>query len=76
MQGARSIHVVFLCAVPLAIAAFVVTWFLPEKELRETAHVGAVEAGGGLLAGFGLIDPETAPELVVDAEEEHSPQAR
>jgi hypothetical protein len=73
---ARSIHVVFVFAVPLAIAAFVVTWFLPEKELRETAHVGAVEVGDELLAGFGLIDSETAPELVADADEERPPESR
>jgi MFS family permease len=73
---ARSIHVVFLFAVPLAIAAFVVTWFLPEKELRETAHVGAVEVGDELLTGFGLIDPETAPELVARADEERSSDPR
>jgi EmrB/QacA subfamily drug resistance transporter len=42
----RSIHVVFLLAVPLALAAFVVTWFLHEKPLRETAHVG-IEAVAG-----------------------------
>jgi MFS family permease len=40
---ANSIHVVFLAAVPLTIAAFIVTWFLPERPLRETAHVGAAE---------------------------------
>jgi len=73
---ARSIHVVFLFAVPLAIAAFVVTWLLPEKELRETAHIGAVEVGDELLTEFGLIDPEAAPELVADAGEERSPESR
>ncbi len=40
---ANAIHVVFLAAVPLTIAAFVVTWFLPERPLRETAHVGMAE---------------------------------
>ncbi len=73
---ARSIHVVFLCAVPLAIAAFLVTWLLPEKELRETAHVGAVEVGDELLTEFGQIDPESAPELVVEAGEERPPPSR
>jgi len=28
---------------PLAVIAFAVTWFLPEKPLRETAHIGAAE---------------------------------
>jgi EmrB/QacA subfamily drug resistance transporter len=36
----RSIHVVFLVSVPLAVAAFLVTFLLPETPLRETAHVG------------------------------------
>jgi EmrB/QacA subfamily drug resistance transporter len=72
---ARSIHVVFLFAVPLAIAAFLVTWLLPEKELRETAHIGAVEVGDELLTQFGLIDPEAAPELVVEPGEERSTES-
>ena len=40
---ANSIHTVFLAATPLAVIAFAVTWFLPEKPLRETAHIGAAE---------------------------------
>jgi hypothetical protein len=59
---ANAIHVVFLSAVPLTILAFVVTWFLPEKPLRETAHVGVAEtlvevSGEPMLA-------ETADEVV------------
>jgi EmrB/QacA subfamily drug resistance transporter len=58
---ANAIHVVFLAAVPLTIAAFVVTLFLPERPLRETAHVGMaetlVEASGEPLL------PETAEEV-------------
>jgi EmrB/QacA subfamily drug resistance transporter len=42
----RSIHVVFLLAVPLALLAFVVTWFLKEKPLRETAHIGMEAVAG------------------------------
>jgi EmrB/QacA subfamily drug resistance transporter len=42
----RSIHSVFLLAVPLALAAFVVTWFLRENPLRETAHIGIEVAAG------------------------------
>jgi EmrB/QacA subfamily drug resistance transporter len=72
---ARSIHVVFFFAVPLAIAAFLVTWLLPEKELRETAHIGAVGVGDELLTEFGQIDPEAAPELVVEAGEERSTES-
>ncbi len=70
---ARSIHVVFFAAVPLAVVAFVVTWLLPEKPLRETAHIGAVEVGDELLTEFGQVDPETAPELVVERVEQQSP---
>jgi EmrB/QacA subfamily drug resistance transporter len=40
---ANALHFVFLAAVPLTVAAFVVTWFLPERPLRETAHVGMAE---------------------------------
>lgn len=61
---ARSIHTVFLSAVPLAILAFLVTWILPERPLRETAHIGLEEVGDELLAGFGQVEPEVAPELV------------
>jgi hypothetical protein len=43
---ARSIHVVFLLAAPLAIAAFAVTWLLKENPLRETAHIGLEAAAG------------------------------
>ena len=42
----RSIHVVFLLAVPLALAAFGVTWLLRENPLRETAHIGIEVAAG------------------------------
>jgi len=62
---ARSIHVVFLLAVPLALAAFVVTWFLRENPLRETAHIG-LEA----VAGEPLV-PEV--EELAAAEHRHGP---
>ncbi len=62
---ARSIHVVFLLAVPLALAAFVVTWFLRENPLRETAHIG-LEA----VAGEPLV-PEV--EALAAAEHRHGP---
>lgn len=38
---AASLHTVFLAAVPFAIVAFGLTWFLREKPLRETAHLGS-----------------------------------
>jgi DNA-binding MarR family transcriptional regulator len=43
---ALSIHAVFLSAVPVALAAFVLTWFLPEVPLRATSE--ANDYGEGL----------------------------
>ena len=37
---ANSVHVVFLAAVPVALAAFLVVLFLRERPLRESAHIG------------------------------------
>jgi len=37
---ANSLHVVFLAAVPVALAAFLVVLFLQERPLRESAHIG------------------------------------
>ncbi|MGZ4120158.1 MAG: hypothetical protein ACXVQS_05815, partial [Actinomycetota bacterium] len=67
---ARSIHTVFLFAVPLAILAFFVTWLLKEKPLRETAHVGMAEAGveAGLTFEPNVV-PEGAPELAHGTED-------
>jgi EmrB/QacA subfamily drug resistance transporter len=64
---ASSIHVLFLAAVPLALFAFVVTWFLPEKPLRQTAHIGVEGIDEDLLVGFGQTDPETTIELAARA---------
>jgi hypothetical protein len=56
---------VFLWAIPLAVAAFGVTWLLPELPLREHAHIGAAEeAGEDLLVGLAPIEPEHAPDLI------------
>jgi hypothetical protein len=44
---ADALQVVFLLAVPLAIIAFVLTWFLKEVPLRDDVHVGGVGAAGG-----------------------------
>jgi hypothetical protein len=63
---ARSIHVVFLAAVPLVVFAFAVTWLLPEVPLRETAHIGLEEIGDELLAAYAEIEPESAPELLTE----------
>lgn len=40
----NSISSVFLAAVPVLLVGFVLTWFLRELPLRETAHVGATTA--------------------------------
>jgi EmrB/QacA subfamily drug resistance transporter len=61
---ARSLHVVFLAAIPLAVLAFAVTWLLREVPLRETAHIGADEVAQELRASFGQVEAESAPELV------------
>jgi EmrB/QacA subfamily drug resistance transporter len=60
---ASSLHVVFFAAVPLALLAFVVTWFLPEKPLRQTAHIGVEGVGEELLVAVGQTDPETPIDL-------------
>ncbi len=41
---ARSLHAVFLVAVPIAVVAFILTLFLREIPLREYAHVGTGES--------------------------------
>ncbi|HVM52090.1 MAG TPA: MDR family MFS transporter [Acidimicrobiales bacterium] len=53
----RSIHVVFLAAIPCALVGLVIVSFLRERELRTTAHVGSAVAmgedlGAGLEPGF------------------------
>ncbi len=40
---ADGLHVVFLAALPVAVVAFALTWFLKEIPLGEQAHVGARE---------------------------------
>jgi hypothetical protein len=57
--------VVFLAAVPLTIVAFIVTWFLPERPLRETAHVGMAET---------LVEASGEP-LLEETVEEVSPRS-
>jgi hypothetical protein len=47
---ANSIHVAFLVGVPLAVLAFLLSFRLKEIPLRETAHVGSVEAVEGALS--------------------------
>jgi EmrB/QacA subfamily drug resistance transporter len=44
---ASSLHVVFLAAIPVVLAAFVVVLFLRERPLRESAHIGGGEPRPG-----------------------------
>jgi EmrB/QacA subfamily drug resistance transporter len=53
----HSLQVVFLCAVPVALAAFVLAWFLKEVPLRDSTRAGAADVGDG----FGM--PEAADRL-------------
>ena len=66
---ARSIHVTFLWALPLLVAAFCVTFLLKETPLRETAHITVP-----LDAELGVEAAETepvgaGPSLIADAVE-------
>jgi hypothetical protein len=63
---ASSIHVLFLTAVPLALFAFIVTWFLPEKPLRATAHIGMEGVGDELLVGLGQAEPDSPIDLTTE----------
>jgi hypothetical protein len=45
-----SLHVVFIAAIPIGLAAFALTWLLEEVPLRTKVH-----AADGVGAGFGLL---------------------
>jgi hypothetical protein len=49
---AAALHVVFLAAVPVALAAFVLALFLKQVPLRDSSRAGASDVGGG----FGMPD--------------------
>jgi len=44
---AYAIHIVFLAAAPVALAAFVLAWFLKEVPLRGSTRAGAADVGDG-----------------------------
>jgi EmrB/QacA subfamily drug resistance transporter len=44
---AHSLHVVFLAAAPVALAGFVLAWFLKEVPLRGSTRAGAADVGDG-----------------------------
>ena len=50
----NSVQTVFLVAVPIAFLAFLLSWLLPELELRKT--VQTIDTG----EGFGVPDPRTS----------------
>jgi len=55
---ARSLHVVFLSAIPVIAIGFLVVLLLTERPLRESAHIGAAR-------------PEPQPELEPAAGRDH-----
>jgi len=63
----RSLHVVFLAAIPFALIGLLISFFLRERELRTTTHVstGAAmgeDVGAGIETAF---DPDApVPDLV------------
>jgi EmrB/QacA subfamily drug resistance transporter len=54
---AHAVHVVFLAAVPVALVAFGLAWFLKEVPLRDSTRAGAADVGDG----FGM--PEYSDRL-------------
>jgi len=62
---ARALHVMFLVGVPVAAIGFILMFFLPEKPLRESAHVGLEAVEEDLAVAFETaVDPDYAPELL------------
>ncbi|MEY9877603.1 EmrB/QacA subfamily drug resistance transporter [Streptacidiphilus sp. MAP12-33] len=48
-----SLHTVFLAGVPIGLAAFVLSWFLKELPLRDTAYVSATQTQNTAESGTG-----------------------
>jgi EmrB/QacA subfamily drug resistance transporter len=63
---ARSLHSVFLAAVPIALAGFVIVLFLKELPLRDSAHVGL--EGLGEAGVFEPAEPDTEPARTATAD--------
>ncbi|HEY0805609.1 MAG TPA: MDR family MFS transporter, partial [Pseudonocardiaceae bacterium] len=55
---AQSLHVVFLAGVPVALAAFVLSLFLKQVPLRDTARAAAADMGDG----FAMPEPSDADQ--------------
>jgi hypothetical protein len=61
----KALHVMFLVGVPVAAAGFLLMLVLPEKPLRESAHIGLEAVENDLGAAFETAtDPERPPELL------------
>lgn len=70
---ARSTHVVFLAAAPLALLAFLLSLLLKETPLRETAFIGAKNAGEGMLTAYASVEREIAASISTrNGDVEHS----
>jgi hypothetical protein len=75
---AISLHTVFVWALPIAVVAFVLTWFLKETPLRDTVHVGGADALEGAGEVLGETMPHPASDVVepVNLVEAESPRVR
>jgi len=51
-----ALHPVFLYAIPVGVAAFVLSWFLPEVALRTTSSVGIGEGLGAAATARSSVD--------------------
>jgi hypothetical protein len=63
----RGVQSVFVWAIPLLVAGLVISWFLEEIPLKDTAHVSTSfeTAGEELAVAFETgVDPEHPPSLV------------
>jgi len=62
----RSLHVVFLWAIPVALVGLVIVLFLREQQLRTTVHVGTAAAMGedaGVAFEFAVAPDGSVPDL-------------
>jgi hypothetical protein len=66
----RAIHTVFVWAVPVALVAWVIVWFLRETPLRDTPHVAFGDEAGALHEPEHVGEAEAGPggEAAVDDE--------
>lgn len=62
---ARSLHVVFLFAIPAAVIGLVIVLFLREQQLRTTTHMGAAATGedAGVAFEFAIAPDGSVPDL-------------